>query len=108
MRNLTFQFIKQKQIVFLLVLFSTITSCNGQKKTDAVNSPVNDYRVLSITIINSKEKIIKSMGSGWGANICSALQDKSGNLWFGTTGEGLYVYNGKSFVNYTTNNGLNR
>jgi len=34
------------------------------------------------------------------------LQDKSGNLWFGTTGEGVYRYDGKSFTNFTEKDGL--
>jgi ligand-binding sensor domain-containing protein len=34
------------------------------------------------------------------------MQDKSGNLWFGTTDNGLYKYDGKSFNQFTTNDGL--
>ena len=34
------------------------------------------------------------------------MQDKSGNLWFGTTNNGLYKYDGKSFTQYTINDGL--
>jgi ligand-binding sensor domain-containing protein len=30
-----------------------------------------------------------------------------GNLWFGTTGEGVYKYDGKSFSQFTASNGLN-
>jgi ligand-binding sensor domain-containing protein len=35
------------------------------------------------------------------------LQDKAGNLWFGTTGEGVYRYDGKLFYQFTEANGLN-
>jgi ligand-binding sensor domain-containing protein len=35
------------------------------------------------------------------------LQDKAGNIWFGTTGSGVYRYDGKLFYNYTTKDGLN-
>jgi len=34
------------------------------------------------------------------------LQDRKGNLWFGTTSEGVYRYDGKSFTNFTTKDGL--
>src|SRR5207245_6810 len=32
--------------------------------------------------------------------------DKNGNLWFGTFGGGVSRYDGKSFTNYTTSQGL--
>ena len=34
------------------------------------------------------------------------LQDKAGDLWFATQGGGVSKYNGKSFTNYTTQEGL--
>ena len=34
------------------------------------------------------------------------LQDKNGNLWFASDGGGVCIYNGKSFTNYTIQNGL--
>ena len=34
------------------------------------------------------------------------LQDKTGNLWFGTNANGVYCYDGKFFTNYTRNDGL--
>ena len=34
------------------------------------------------------------------------LEDKSGNIWFGTIGAGLYRYDGKTFTNLTTEHGL--
>lgn len=33
--------------------------------------------------------------------------DKTGNLWFSSNGGGLYGYNGKEFIHYTKENGLN-
>ncbi len=35
-----------------------------------------------------------------------ALEDREGNLWFGTIGAGVYRYDGTSFTHYTTNEGL--
>jgi ligand-binding sensor domain-containing protein len=34
------------------------------------------------------------------------LEDRKGNLWFGTKDSGVYCYNGKSFLHYTTRQGL--
>lgn len=39
-------------------------------------------------------------------NVHCGLQDKAGNLWFGTTSEGVYRYDGKSFIQFTTRDGL--
>ncbi len=36
----------------------------------------------------------------------SALEDSKGNLWFGSIGSAVYCYDGKSFQNFTTNEGL--
>lgn len=34
------------------------------------------------------------------------MQDKDGNFWFGTTGEGVYRYDGKEFTQFTEKDGL--
>ncbi len=39
-------------------------------------------------------------------NITCELQDRDGNLWFSTGGEGVYRFDGKSFTNFTTKDGL--
>jgi ligand-binding sensor domain-containing protein len=36
----------------------------------------------------------------------SILEDRKGNLWFGTTGEGVYKFDGKNLTQYTMANGL--
>ncbi len=38
--------------------------------------------------------------------VFSMIQDREGNLWFGTLGKGVSRYDGKSFVNLTTKDGL--
>ena len=40
------------------------------------------------------------------ARFFSALEDSKGNLWFGSIGSGVYYYNGRSFRNFTTKDGL--
>jgi hypothetical protein len=39
-------------------------------------------------------------------NVVCQLLDKDGNLWFSISGEGAYRYDGKSFTNITTKDGL--
>ncbi len=50
-----------------------------------------------------------------GNNVHCSIEDQAGNLWFGTTGDGLFKYDpsaslrtgGKTFTQFTTSNGLN-
>jgi len=86
-----------KQINFWLVsIIIFITSCNGQNKTYSKE-----------TISDGQPKPIKSQGTNEYVNIHCGFQDKAGNLWFGTTGEGVYCYDGKLFTQFTVQDGLN-
>ena len=89
------------QICALLLLFNLITSCNGQVKTDVQKDSVSEQE----TIVGGQAKIIRTQGIVSGNLHCN-LQDKAGNIWFSTSGEGVYRYDGKSFTNYTTKDGL--
>jgi ligand-binding sensor domain-containing protein len=40
------------------------------------------------------------------ARFFSVLEDRKGNLWFGSIGSGAYYYDGESFRNFTTKDGL--
>jgi ligand-binding sensor domain-containing protein len=52
-------------------------------------------------------KLIKTIDSPKYGNVQCSLQDKAGNLWFGTTQNGLYKYDRKSFSQFLVTNGLN-
>ncbi len=84
---------------FVLFIFSLVfTSCNGQVKTEIPRD------------INTKKeqlKISKPKDINKEASIGFGIQDKAGNIWFGSYGEGVYKYNGKSFIQYTMKDGLN-
>lgn len=73
--------------VIILVLGS---ACNGEVQKDLPHR-------------NDDSKQTKNIGSGV---VQRFLQDKSGNLWLGTTDNGLYKYDGKSFRRFTINDGL--
>jgi ligand-binding sensor domain-containing protein len=40
------------------------------------------------------------------ASFWDVLEDRKGNLWFASKDSGVYYYNGKSFLHYTTRQGL--
>lgn len=86
-----------------LALTLGVTVCHGQVKT---NLP-NDNGSASKIIKNGQPKLIKTQGSQPSDNVNCSLQDKAGNLWFGTTGEGVYRYDGKLFSQFTMTDGLN-
>ncbi len=85
------------KLTFLSLLCATMffTSGNAQVKKDLPKE--------NATISTAQPKPIK-LGPG---NVHCSLQDKKGNLWFGTTYEGVYRYDGKSFTNFTSKDGLN-
>lgn len=63
------------------------TACNGPVKKDLVKE-------------KEHPKLIKTIGNPRYGNVQCGLQDKAGNLWFGTTQNGLYKYDGKSFTQF--------
>ena len=87
-----------KHSCLLVILLVCFISCNGQ--TQSV-SPTD-----SVSELPAHSKIMKPTGAHKDDNIRCGLQDKAGNLWFGTSGEGVYRYDGKSFTNFTTKDGL--
>jgi ligand-binding sensor domain-containing protein len=91
-----------RQILYSLSLLLFLTSCNGQVKTDLVKDRV--FKPLSFT--NKQPKLTKTQGTDQYQQVGCSLRDKAGNLWFGTTGEGVYRYDGKSFTNFTKKDGL--
>ncbi len=83
----------------LLVLFS---SCNGQGKTHLSKDAISEPTIIT----NGQPKLVKTQGTNEFSAVRCSLQDKAGDLWFGTGGEGVYRYNGKSFINFTEKDGL--
>ncbi|MES2006131.1 MAG: two-component regulator propeller domain-containing protein [Bacteroidota bacterium] len=79
-------------VFFLIVIFHS--SCKQNQSTIVKEDA-------------TRPKLVKTIGSPRYGNVQSALQDKTGNLWFGTTENGLYNYDGKSFTQFLVSNGLN-
>lgn len=55
----------------------------------------------------SQPKLVIPAGTAQYTFIRQGMQDKSGNIWFATSGAGVYRYDGKGFVNFTMKDGLN-
>lgn len=124
---------KYLQIHTLFIIFVLCISCNGQNKTDLPKDNINSAS-KNVNITNSPKSITRNIkqdrnGNIWFAtwegiiqyngnsftNITSnistsrffsVLEDRKGNFWFGSIGSGVYYYDGKSFQNFTTKEGL--
>jgi ligand-binding sensor domain-containing protein len=86
------------QISLFLLLSVVFTSCNGQTKTEINKTPL---------ATNESYKISKPKQLYKEATIDFGIQDKDGNRWFVSNGEGVFKFDGKVFTNYTTTDGLN-
>ncbi len=91
-----------KTMYSLLSALIVLSSCNGQATTQAQADDVSQ----STTTTFGQPKLVKTQGSTESDNVWCGLQDKEGNLWFGTTGEGVYRYDGKIFTQFTVIDGL--
>lgn len=85
-----------------LALIVGFSSCNGQVEKDLSTEKVSESELLPV----GETRLVKTQGSRDGDNVHCSLQDNAGNLWFGTTGEGVYKYDGKLFQQFTATDGL--
>jgi len=92
-----------KLMYSLLLASAFFNCCNGQDKAQSSvgksNVPVSSHI--------GQPRLVKTQGSNEYENVRCGIQDKNGNIWFGTAGEGVYKYDGKLFTQFTVNEGLN-
>jgi len=84
--------IKYLILLFLLTLF---VSCNRQKNQKVTQD-------ISKNIYSEIQNKIPLPKNGF---FCGYI-DSKGNLWFGSRGNGAFKFDGNSYINYTTTNGL--
>ena len=82
-------------ILFLFSILSSLTSCNGHTS----NPKKNDEQLKERFV---KGDTVKELGK----NIMVIYQDKKNTYWFGSWETGVYRYDGKTLINYTTKHGL--
>ncbi len=87
-----------KPISSLLLILTILTSCNGQVK------PITQKENNASQI--GQAKIPLPNGANKDVRIVVSMEDKDGNLWFGSVGEGLFKYDGKLFVHFGMEQGL--
>lgn len=82
-------------ILLFLTILTLLTSCNGQTSNQVKNSKQNFQQL-------TKSDTLKELGK----NIMAIYQDKKNIYWFGSWETGVYRYDGKTLINYTTKHGL--
>ena len=108
----------QAGLLSCLVLFFSafVNSCNGQNKT---NVPQSDTLELSTESNDISEKATQLVNLEYGPQLLEPasdepisqfvrriFQDRSGNLWFGTNGDGVARYNGDFLEYFSINEGF--
>lgn len=78
----------------LLALLLAVTACNGPVPQELPKE-------------KEPPKLVKTIGDPNYGNVNCILEDRAGHFWFGTTENGLYEYDGKSFVRFLMGDGLN-
>jgi ligand-binding sensor domain-containing protein len=94
---------KLKNPVFSILLMSIFfTSCHGQAFPKQTQNEKN-----ATTNIAQPPQIVRTKGTSNGGGVVGCeLIDHAGNVWFSMGGEGVYRYNGTTFTNFTTKDGL--
>ena len=89
---------KKLKYVIIISIILLNSSCNGQVDIESQDN----YKVNDPTI----EKTIEPYNYGAGDVVKRAYLDKSGNMWFTTTQEGVFKYDGEAFTNISIKDGL--
>lgn len=90
---------KALSLLGLLLTALSFPSCT-QGVGRATQAPADPLRPATL-------KLTVSAGSNPSDEVRCGVQDRAGNLWFGTTGDGVFRFDGKHFTQYTVSDGLN-
>ncbi len=87
---------KLNTLLFLVIL-TLLTSCNGQTASQTENKVLSDH-YAAIAIGDTVSELDKT--------IWVIFQDKNNHYWFGSDGKGVYRYDGKIILHFSTKDGL--
>jgi ligand-binding sensor domain-containing protein len=89
--------VTMKFMIFYLTVFTVLASCNGNGQSTAQHA--NATKPNELFAFGETNKDLSN-------NIMVIYQDLKNNYWFGSWQDGLYKYDGKSILHYTTIDGL--
>ncbi len=83
-------------IIIFISILTLLTSCNGQTNTQKISSEKPTEPLVTGDTVRELSN-----------NIMVIYQDKKkNNYWFGSWQDGLFKYDGESFVHFSTEHGL--
>ncbi|MFN0175374.1 MAG: two-component regulator propeller domain-containing protein [Saprospiraceae bacterium] len=91
----------------LLLLLFSVTSCYGQGNKPLTIDSISDHKTIPTELIKIYGPVPDPFLDGQISQyVRRVFQDKNGNLWFGTNGDGVCRYDGKSLSYFTTTEGF--
>jgi ligand-binding sensor domain-containing protein len=84
-------------IIFVGMALAAIISCNGQNSVPSAYGSFNGFG-LKVAVGDTVSEMDK--------NVWYIFQDRYNNYWFGSDGKGVYYYNGKNIIHFSTKHGL--
>lgn len=94
--------LKQNILVLLIITAPVLISCNGQNTAKTAERS-GQTKTLSAT--GASDELIASTNFS-GKGMRCIFQDKSGNYWLGSYGNGVFLYDNKTISQFTDKNGL--
>jgi ligand-binding sensor domain-containing protein len=82
-------------IIIFICILTLLTSCYGQTNTQKISSEKPTEPLVTGDTVRELSN-----------NIMVIFQDKKNNFWFGSWQDGLYKYDGKSIIHFTTKHGF--
>ncbi len=88
---------------YLLTVYLSVTTAaaSGQAQSSSSMPPQNGNGVDSNVAV-AKGEIVSELGK----SVTYVFQAKNGDYWFGSDDRGVYRYDGREFVNFSTKDGL--
>lgn len=81
--------------ILLFTILTAFISCNGQPQK------LSEHKTEPTRALNIGDTV-----SDLGKDIDCIMQDRKGNYWFASNGEGAYRYDGKTLIHITSKDGL--
>lgn len=96
---------KKVTALFYIIFLITISACNDQNQNSAWAETTIDSNPLFTPKQLLQERKLETVYHHSETVRCGILA-QNGDLWFGTSNEGLYKFDGNSFTQYTVKDGL--
>lgn len=92
-------------VACLIMMASIHLSCN-RTGSGKISDSIRVEPVTNSASQTASTQINPPVIYGDGDVVHAALLDRSGNMWFGTSREGVFKYDGEKFINFRESNGL--